>query len=288
MENGDRIAAWLAEAHLALLRGNNREVAALCGRILDAQPENGPACFLLGRAHESEGRGEEALHWVGTAVDLEPHREEWKRHLDALIRRESRRVVKTKPAPRGRASDTLVREPAAWRRNPVAWAALAAGAILSLAAGLWTGQKLYVPANSLPKPIPAKTTPTEPVVVASPQPAAAESRPAPVGPPKPEASSPRAPTQVPGADSTLFDPSTGTFQIRFLVPAEGSDNAPALAAAGETLARAALAQNPQARIIDIEAAVPLPGGDHRIVWRGRGSAPWPVAPSDPLLRPSSP
>jgi len=301
MDGGDRIAGQLAQAQLALLRGNADTTLALCRAVLDIDPHHAGACFLLGRAQEAAGHGEEALHWIGRAVDLEPERDEWRRHLDQLVRSESKRPVARIDSPKEIARvETQPAEPARWRHDPRILAALAAGAVCSLLAGLWTGQKLYVPKDRLPKPLLSKPSKTEPVVVASPPAAGtAPAAPPPVRPANPANPAPREPAApaaegapieltVPGADSAKFDPASGMLRIRFLIPGGEPPARDTVATTAEGLARAALALRPDARGIVVEAATPSADGGFGLVWRGEGTSPWPADQTDSLLRPSVP
>lgn len=294
MASGTAIAARLSEAHLALLRGNHGETIAACRSVLDDAPDSAAACYLMGCAQEAAGRGEEALHWIGRAIDLDPHRDEWRAHLDRLVRHESRRPARRLPVERVAKPEAT--EAAAWRRNPKVIAALSMGAALSLAGGLWTGQRLYVPKDHLPKPLPPAARSLEPIVVANPAPPAPSSGANPKDGPEARRNAPAraagnqsgewSPVSVQGADTARFDSALRKLWIRVAIAPGAESDSASIAATAESIARAAVTQFPEARSVILDAVVPTPEGGFRDVWSGEASVPWPD--QGPLLRPRVP
>lgn len=79
------VGPLLARANLFRMRGQWDEAVAACTEALRRAPESATAHSLMGDIYEAQARWEDAMHWFGMAVDLDPGNTRDREKLDRVL-----------------------------------------------------------------------------------------------------------------------------------------------------------------------------------------------------------
>ncbi|MFY7952888.1 MAG: tetratricopeptide repeat protein, partial [Armatimonadaceae bacterium] len=229
--------ARLVQAQLALLRGDHQTARDLCRHVLDTDPNWPAALALMGRIQDATGQPDEALHWLGAAVERDPDNPVWKEHRDRLVRNAMRNPARNprRPTPQSEtesgesesvANHTL-RETLQATPKPIR-IALIAGALLALILGIIVGTHFATRSEPTLKPnVPTSRNNPDPILVDQPEP----------GP-----SAPQFPTPSQGSATAPQNPTTPPDRTPPKAPSEAQQPAPTLDTTAEIVVNVANAR----------------------------------------------